>query len=78
MKWSSVSRFGAVWLSFEDADSVWIFAKRGVVERISARSKGVLSFAWKEVKNKKKGMLKKRVVLHTLTFNDEFLERTHW
>ena len=27
---------------------------------------------------KNKGMFEKRVVLHTLTFNDEFLERTHW
>ena len=59
VKWSSVSSFGAVWLSFEDADSVWTLAKRGVEERISARSKGVLSFCNVESKiehGKEKGM----------------------
>ena len=44
VKWSSVFSSGAVWLSFEDADSVWTLAKRGVEERILARSNGVLSF----------------------------------
>lgn len=73
VKWSSVSSFGAVWLSFEDADSVWTLAKRGVVERMWARSKGVLSccgeagYAWEKRKRE----------VHTLTFNNVFLKRTH-
>ena len=45
VKWGSSCSSGAVSLSSDEAVSVLIFANREVVERISARSKGVLSFA---------------------------------
>ena len=48
VKWSPACRSGAVWLSSDEAVSALSFANRGVVERISAHSEGVLSFAEKE------------------------------
>jgi hypothetical protein len=45
---------------------VWIFAKRDVVERILARSKGVLSFEKEKVKHEKKEMVEKRSYIHYL------------